>query len=77
MMCERCALLEQAILAIDAKVTPYGEPIRENGEEYAKAYLMPAGPLHRALGLLGRSAQRDYQLPAAGAPQACRGEPET
>jgi len=62
-MCERCSKLEQAILDIDAKVTPYGPGVTENGENYATAYIMPAGPLHRALGLVGRCAQRDYQKP--------------
>lgn len=62
-MCDRCKALEDAILAIDAKATPYGPGLTENGENYATAYLMPAGPLHRALGLLGRSAQREYQKP--------------
>lgn len=55
-VCDRCMRLEQAILDIDAKATPYGPPIIENGEEYVRAYLMPAGPLHRALGLVGHSA---------------------
>jgi hypothetical protein len=57
-MCERCAKLEQAILALDAKATPYGTPIVEAGEEWARAYLIPAGPLHRALGIVGRSGTR-------------------
>lgn len=57
-MCERCAKLEQAILAIDAKAAPYGAPIVEAGEEWARSYLIPAGPIHRALGIIGRSGTR-------------------
>jgi len=51
-MCERCARLERAILDIDAKATPYGP------DEHATAYVIPAGPLHRALGVVGHSAAR-------------------
>lgn len=57
----RIYALESAILAIDAKAAPYGSPLIENGEEYVQAYIMPAGPLHRALGLVGRSAAKDWQ----------------
>ncbi len=61
-MCERCAKLEQAILNIDAKATPFGSPVVEAGEEWARAYIMPAGPLHRALGIIGRSGSRSDRV---------------
>lgn len=47
--------LTDAIHAIDAKATPYGPPIVEDGQEFVGMYLMPVGPLHRALGLVGGS----------------------
>lgn len=55
-MCDRCKQLEDAILGIDAKATPYGPPIVEAGQEFVRAYLIPAGPLHRALGIVGHTA---------------------
>ena len=79
-MCERCRKLEDAILAIDARATPYGSPIVENGEEYVRAYIMPAGPLHRALGVVGRSAVKvsshRVELPAEMVGMTLRQEPE-
>jgi hypothetical protein len=41
-----------AIQDIWDKATPYGSGIEEGGETYVDKYLLPAGPLHRAKGLL-------------------------
>jgi len=83
-VCDRCKRLEDAILAIDAKAASFGAPIVENGEEYASAYLIPAGVLHRALGIVGHSAakvlppiapMRTFPAEAMGVPPAPPAEP--
>jgi hypothetical protein len=54
----------EAIEEIWAKATPYGSGKIEAGEEWVDKYLMPAGPLHRAKGLLEGGGWKGRQVGA-------------
>jgi len=51
-----------------AKATPYGPGFKDfDGEVYVDKYLIPAGPLHRAMGLLvGIRSSKSFPLKDLG-----------
>jgi hypothetical protein len=51
-----------AIQDIWDKATPYGSGIEEAGETWVYCYLLPAGPLHRAKGLLVSMSSAQTQV---------------
>lgn len=59
---ELVAKLVRAIREIDAKATPYGED--EDG--FVSHYVMPVGPLHRALGLVAGLSESEGETVLGG-----------
>ncbi len=67
---QRAERAEQLLQAVVDKATPYGE-IDEPGGPYVRSYLLPTGPIHRALAYL-----REGSSTLAADPQAEAGGEE-
>lgn len=59
-------ILRNLLADLTAKATPHGPEIDEPGGPYVGAYLLPTGPLHRALAYLRDGAVPSKSDPAAG-----------
>jgi hypothetical protein len=59
---ELIAKLVRAIREIDAKATPYGE----DDDGFVTRYVMPVGPLHRALGLVAGLSESEGETVLGG-----------